>query len=181
MALNSLQDLYVEKIKDLYSAENQIIKALPKMIKGANTPQLQQAFQQHLQVTQSHAQRLEKIAQSMNKKPTGKKCAGMEGLLEEGSELLQENAEPDVLDAGLIAAAQSVEHYEIAGYGAARTWAEMLGEDEAASLLEQTLKEEKEADETLTQIAESSVNMLAEQGDGAQKPKQKATMRGSTE
>jgi ferritin-like metal-binding protein YciE len=168
MALDSLRDLYVEKLKDLYSAENQIIKALPRMIKGAETSELQQALQQHLKVTEGHVKRIEQITKGMNESPRGKKCAGMEGLLEEGKELLQEKAASDVLDAGIIAAAQSVEHYEIAGYGTARTWAEMLGEDRAAQLLEQTLKEEKEADQTLTDLAESFINAKAEEGDEAE-------------
>lgn len=165
MPLDSLRELYVEKLKDLYSAENQIIRALPRMIKGATTPELQQALQDHLKVTEGHVRRIEQITQSMNKSPRGKKCSGMEGLLQEGKELLQEQAESDVLDAGIIAAAQGVEHYEIAGYGTARTWAEMLGEGKAARLLEQTLQEEKQADELLTQLAESFINAAAEQAE----------------
>lgn len=165
MALESLRELYVEKLKDLYSAENQIIRALPRMIKSVSTPELQQALQDHLKMTEGHARRIEQITQSMNKSPRGKKCSGMEGLLEEGKELLQEQAESDVLDAGIIAAAQGVEHYEIAGYGTARTWAEMLGEGKAARLLEQTLQEEKQADELLTQLAESFINARAEEAE----------------
>jgi ferritin-like metal-binding protein YciE len=168
MALDSLQELFVDKLKDLYSAENQIIKALPRMIKNVETPELQQALQEHLKVTEGHARRLEQIAQKMGESPRGKKCMGMEGLLEEGKELMQERADSDVLDAGIIGAAQSVEHYEIAGYGTARTWAQQMGEDQAAQLLEQTLNEEKEADEKLTQIAEGYVNAMANQDDGQQ-------------
>lgn len=162
MSLDSLRDLYAEKLKDLYSAENQIIRALPRIIKNATTPELQQALQEHLKVTEEHARRIEKIAAQNGVSPRGKKCAGMEGLLEEGKELLQEKSDSEVLDAGLIAAAQSVEHYEIAGYGTARTWAEMLGDQKGASLLEQTLQEEKQADETLTALAEDFINQMAE-------------------
>jgi ferritin-like metal-binding protein YciE len=165
MALESLQDLYVEKIKDLYSAENQIIKALPRMIKGATTPQLSQALQDHLRVTETHAQRLEQIAAEMGESPRGKKCVGMEGLLEEGKELFKEKPEPEVLDAGIIGAAQNVEHYEIASYGTARAWALMLGMDRAAELHQQTLDEEKEADELLTTLAENMVNEMAAEND----------------
>lgn len=164
MSLDSLRDLYVEKLKDLYSAENQIVKALPRIIKNASTPELQQALTEHLRVTEGHVRRIEKISQQLGVSPRGKKCAGMEGLLEEGKELLKEQADSDVLDAGLIAAAQSVEHYEIAGYGTARTWAEMLGDSKGADLLSQTLNEEKEADETLTALAENYINQMAENG-----------------
>lgn len=159
MEMNSLQDLYVEKLQDLYSAENQIIKALPKMIQRTSNQDLKRALQQHLEVTQQHAQRLEQLAQRMNKKAQGKMCKGMQGLLEEGDELLQKPGDPQVLDAGLIAAAQSVEHYEIAGYGTAGTWAQQLGDNASAQLLEQTLNEEKDADDKLTQIAENPVNV----------------------
>jgi ferritin-like metal-binding protein YciE len=155
MALESLQELYVDKIKDLYSAENQIIKALPRMISGASTPELQQALQEHLKVTEKQAQRLERIAEDIGKSPKGKKCAGMEGLLEEGKELLKEKPEQDVLDAGIIAAAQSVEHYEIAGYGTAATWAKLLGYNRALPLLLQSLEEEKQADLLLSRLAKS--------------------------
>ncbi|HZQ06285.1 MAG TPA: ferritin-like domain-containing protein [Anaerolineae bacterium] len=161
MALQSLDDLYADKLKDLYSAENQILKALPKMVKAADTPELGQALQEHYNVTQGHVQRLEQIAMNLGIKLRGKKCVGMEGLLEEGKELLQEKADPDVMDAGIIGAAQSVEHYEIAGYGTARAFAQMLGMRDAANLLQQTLDEEKEADQTLTRIAENMVNQRA--------------------
>ncbi len=159
--MENLQELYVDKLKDLYSAENQIIKALPRMIKGASTPELQRALEEHLKVTEKQAQRLEQIAQNMGKSVRGKKCAGMEGLLEEGKELFKEKPEPDVLDAGIIAAAQSVEHYEIAGYGTAATWAKLLGYDKALGLLLQSLEEEKEADKKLTMLAKQSVNTMA--------------------
>ena len=165
MALQSLDDLLADKLKDLYSAENQILKALPKMVKAAEAPQLSQALQDHYNVTQGHVQRLEQIASNLGIRLRGKKCVGMEGLLEEGKELLQEKADPDVLDAGIIGAAQSVEHYEIAGYGTARAFAQMLGMRDAANLLQQTLDEEKEADQTLTRIAENMVNQRAAESD----------------
>lgn len=166
MSMNTMQDYFVDEIKDLYSAENQIIKALPGMIKATESAELQQALTQHLEVTKTHAQRLEQIASGLGKPPTGKKCKGMEGLLEEGKEAVEEGKNPDVLDAAIIGAAQRVEHYEIAGYGTARTHAMLLGNQKAADLLEATLKEEKEADETLTQIAESSVNEIAIESNG---------------
>ncbi|HEY3475598.1 MAG TPA: ferritin-like domain-containing protein [Anaerolineales bacterium] len=158
----TLEDLYTDLLKDLYSAEKQIVKALPKMAKNAQSPDLQRAFQEHLRQTEGQVERIERIFSEMGGSPRGKKCVGMEGLVAEGNELLQENAEPDVLDAGLIAAAQKVEHYEIASYGTARAWAERLGYDKAARLLQQTLEEESMANEKLTRIAESHVNMEAQ-------------------
>jgi Uncharacterized protein conserved in bacteria len=158
----TLDDLYTDLLKDLYSAEKQLVKALPKIAKNAQSPDLQKAFQEHLKQTEGHVERIERIFSDMDGSPRGKKCVGMEGLIEEGNELLQEDAEPDVLDAGLIAAAQKVEHYEIAGYGTARAWAQRLGYDSAARLLKQTLDEESLANEKLTKIAESHVNMEAQ-------------------
>ena len=158
----TLEDLYTDLLKDLYSAEKQLVKALPKMAKNAQSPDLQKAFQQHLKQTEGQVERIERIFSDLEGSPRGKKCVGMEGLIEEGNELLQEDAEPDVLDAGLIAAAQKVEHYEIAGYGTARAWAQRLGYDSAARLLQQTLEEESLANEKLTKIAESHVNMEAQ-------------------
>ena len=158
----TLEDLYTDLLKDLYSAEKQLVKALPKMAKNAQSPDLQKAFQQHLKQTEGQVERIERIFSDLEGSPRGKKCVGMEGLIEEGNELLQEDVEPDVLDAGLIAAAQKVEHYEIAGYGTARAWAERLGYDSAARLLQETLEEESMANEKLTQIAESHVNMEAQ-------------------
>jgi ferritin-like metal-binding protein YciE len=158
----TLDDLYTDLLKDLYSAEKQLVKALPKMAKNAQSPDLQKAFQEHLRQTEGQVDRIERIFSDMNGSPRGKKCVGMEGLIEEGNELLQEDVEPDVLDAGLIAAAQKVEHYEIAGYGTARAWAVRLGYDAAARLLQETLEEESMANEKLTQIAESRVNMEAQ-------------------
>jgi len=165
MEMESLRDLYIEELKDLYSAEKQLVRALPKMVKNATNPQLKEAFQNHLEETEGHVARLEEIFESLESSPRGKKCVGMEGLIEEASELLEEDAEDDVLDAGLISKAQHVEHYEMAGYGTVRTWAQTLGEDHHVELLEQTLQEEKNADRLLTQIAESGVNIDAEVGD----------------
>jgi ferritin-like metal-binding protein YciE len=164
MKLDSLQILYVEELRDLYNAENQLLKALPKMAKGASAPELKQAFEDHLDQTKEHVVRLEEIFEKLDKKPTGKTCHGMKGLVEEGSEILEEDGEDSVLDAGIIAAAQKVEHYEIASYGTVRTFAEMLGEDDAARLLQQTLDEEGETDERLTELAEGIINIEATAG-----------------
>ncbi len=166
MAMQSLKDLYIEQLKDLYSAESQIEKALPKMIDRASHDELKNALQEHLQVTKEQRQRLERIFEQLGEKPTGHECKGMKGLIEEGSEMLEKKGNRDVLDAGIIAAAQRVEHYEIAGYGTARTYAERLGEEDAADLLDQTLQEEADADEELTEIAESTVNRHAQAAAG---------------
>jgi len=160
--ITTLEDLYTDMLKDLYSAEKQLVKALPKMAKAAQSPDLQKAFQNHLKQTEGHVDRIERIFSDMEGSPRGKKCAAMEGLVEEGSELLQEDIEPNVLDAGLIAAAQKVEHYEIASYGTVRAWAERLGKNRAVPLLQQTLDEESAANEKLTQIAESQANLVAQ-------------------
>ncbi len=160
--MTTLEDLYMDMLKDLYSAEKQLVKALPKMAKNSQSSDLQQAFQEHLKQTEGHVERIERIFSELGGSPRGKKCVGMEGIIEEGSELMKENVDPDVLDAGLIAAAQKAEHYEIASYGAARTWAERLGHNSAAQLLQQTLDEEGEANKKLTQIAVSHVNMEAQ-------------------
>jgi ferritin-like metal-binding protein YciE len=165
MKLKSLQDLFADEIKDLYSAETQIVKALPKMAKAASSSELKEAFEQHLEQTKDHVQRLEQICDKLDISPKGKKCKAMQGLIEEGSELMSDGAESMVLDAALIAAAQRVEHYEIAGYGCARTFANHLGHDEAASLLQQTLEEEGETDKKLTQLAESEINVQAAQAE----------------
>jgi ferritin-like metal-binding protein YciE len=164
MNLNSLEDLYTHLLKDLYSAEKQLVEALPKIAKAAQAAELRQAFEDHLRQTEGHVERIESLFEAMEGSPGGTRCVGMEGLVEEGSELLKEDAPADVLDAGLIAAAQKVEHYEIASYGTARTWARQLGRDEAADILQQTLDEESMANELLTQIAESHVNIQAEEG-----------------
>ena len=159
--IRTLEDLFIDLLKDLYSAEKQLVKALPKMAKNAQASDLQKAFQDHLKQTEKQAERIERIFSDLEGSPRGKKCVGMEGLVAEGDEIMKEAAEPDALDAGLIAAAQKVEHYEIAGYGTARAWARHLGYDNAAQLLEQTLEEESLANELLTRIAESHVNMEA--------------------
>jgi ferritin-like metal-binding protein YciE len=161
--MDSLQELYVEQIKDLYSAENQILKALPRMMKAASSPDLKKAFAKHERQTREHAKRLERIAKELGEKPTGKKCHGMEGLIEEGKELMKEKPGPDVLDAGLISAAQHVEHYEMAGYGTVRTWARLLGYERQAQLLQTTLEEEEQTDKELTALAEAFVNEEAAQ------------------
>ena len=160
--MNTLEDLFIDLLKDLYSAEKQLVKALLKMAKAAHASDLKQAFQDHLAQTEDQVERLDQIFSDLEGSPRGKKCVGMEGLIEEGNELMQENVEPDVMDAGLIAAAQKVEHYEIASYGTVRTWAQQLGHDRAARLLQETLDEEGEANKKLTQIAESHVNMQAQ-------------------
>jgi ferritin-like metal-binding protein YciE len=153
MALNELRDLYVHELRDLYNAEKQITKALPKMIKAASHDELRSAFEEHLEVTREQMSRLEQIFETMGERAAGPKCKGMEGLIEENKEMLEEDAEPSVCDAALIVGAQKVEHYEIAGYGSVRTFAQMLGETQAARLLERTLREEEETDRKLTEIA----------------------------
>jgi len=160
--IGTLEDLYMDMLRDLYSAEKQLVKALPKMAKAAHSSDLQQAFREHLGQTEQHVERIERIFSDLEGSPRGKKCVGMEGLIEEGSELMKENIDHDVLDAGLIAAAQKVEHYEIASYGTARTWAERMGHNGAARLLQETLEEESMANEKLTQIAESHINIQAQ-------------------
>jgi ferritin-like metal-binding protein YciE len=162
MELDSLRKLYEQELKDLHSAERQIIAALPRMIKAASNQGLKAALQEHLEVTREQLGRLDTIFENLGKKGTGKKCKGMEGVLEEGKELLEEDAEPEVLDAGIIAAAQHVEHYEMAGYGTVVAYARLLGDSTAEKLLQRTLAEEKEADEKLTALAESTINVEAE-------------------
>jgi ferritin-like metal-binding protein YciE len=163
--MDTLRELYVEGLKDLWSAENQILKGLPRMIKAASHPQLKRAFTKHEAQTRQQVKRIERIMKELGESPRGKKCVGMEGLIEEAKELLSEKPEPNVLDAGLISAAQHVEHYEIAGYGTARTWARLLGYENQAALLEQTLEEEKATDLLLTDIATSQINIDAEEAD----------------
>lgn len=164
MKLESLRDLFVEELKDLYNAEHQLLKALPKMAKAASSADLKRAFESHLKETKGQVDRLEKVFASLDLSPKGKKCKAMAGLVEEGAELMKEDADPDVMDAGLIAAAQRVEHYEMAGYGCVRTYAKLLGETKAAALLQQTLDEEGAADKKLTQIA-ATINVEAESDD----------------
>jgi ferritin-like metal-binding protein YciE len=158
MKLNTLEQLYVSELRDLYSAENQLLKALPKMARGASSPELKDAFQKHLEQTKGHVERLEELFEQLDESPKGKTCHGMKGLIEEGSELLKEDGENSVLDAGMIVAAQKVEHYEIASYGSVRTFANLLGRDQEAKLLQSTLDEEAETNEILNGLAESVVN-----------------------
>ena len=162
MELETLKDLYIDELKDLWSAEKQLAKALPKMAKAANHPELAAAFRTHAKETEQHVARLERICKDLGVSPRGKKCVGMEGLIEEGNELIQEKPDEDVLDAGLISKAQHVEHYEMAGYGTVRTYARQLGYDEQADLLQQTLDEEGKTDHLLTALAESGINVAAE-------------------
>jgi len=161
MAITTLQDLYVEHLRDLYDAENQLIKALPKIAEASLSDELRQGFDEHLEQTKEHAQRLETIFEKLGEKAKGKKCKGMESLLKEGSEVLNEDMDESVKDAAIIAAAQRVAHYEIPGYGTARTFANLLGDREAATLLEQTLDEEKQTDRKLTELAEG-INVEAD-------------------
>lgn len=165
MAIESLNDLFIEQLRDLYDAENQLVKALPKMAEGATSDELREGIEEHLEQTKGHVERIEQIFESLGGKAKAKKCKGMEGVIKEGSEALDEDMDADVKDAAIIAAAQRVEHYEIAGYGTARTFANLLGEREAASLLEQTLQEEKDTDAKLTELAEG-INVAAEKGEG---------------
>ncbi|MES2765393.1 MAG: ferritin-like domain-containing protein [Bacteroidota bacterium] len=164
MTLETLNDLYIAQLKDLYSAENQLLKALPKMAKAASTPELKSAFTKHLGETEKQVERLESIFKTLDAKPGGHKCKAMEGLLEEGEEMMKEKGDPDVIDAGLIAAAQRVEHYEIAGYGCVRTYAAELGNQEHLKLLQTTLEEEGATDKNLTELAVRLVNIRAENG-----------------
>ena len=161
MDMNTLQDLYVDELRDLLSAESQLLKALPKMAKKASAPELQQAFETHLGETGTHVERLNQIFKNLGMKPRAKKCKGMQGLLEEGEEMMKEAASEDVRDAAMISAAQKVEHYEIASYGTVRTYAEMLGEKKGAKLLQQTLDEEGETDKKLTTLATNFINAEA--------------------
>ena len=186
MALNSLHKLYVEQLQDLYSAETQLVKALPKMAKAAANAQLKQAFEKHLMQTETHVQRLEQIFDQLGKKPGGHTCKGMAGLITEGEEMLKMKGDEAAVDAGLIAAAQRVEHYEMAAYGTLVAWAQVMGHTEAVDLLQQTLDEEKATDEKLTEIAESGINQEAadaahpqgdeddEDDDGQEAPRQPA-------
>lgn len=164
MQIDSLEKLFVEQLKDVYNAEKQIVRALPRMSKAAGDEELKEAFDTHLRETEKQVERLEQIFNELGKNPQGKKCAGMEGLIEEAKELLQEDVDEDVMDAGLIAAAQKVEHYEMAAYGCLKTYAGLLGNDRAVKLLEETLNEEKNADRLLSEIAERSINVEAMEG-----------------
>lgn len=161
MSVSSMEELLIDELKDLYNAEKQITKALPKLVRATTSEQLKQAFQSHLEETEGHVERLEKAFEILGKAARGKTCHGMQGVLEEGAEVIEETEKSPLRDAALIAAAQRVEHYEMAAYGSVREYAKLLGQDEIASLLEATLEEEKAADEKLTSIAASSVNREA--------------------
>jgi ferritin-like metal-binding protein YciE len=165
MKITTLEDLLVDELKDLYSAEGQLVKALPKIAKGVDSEDLQLVFEEHLRQTHKHVERLELICQKLDINPKGKKCLGMEGLLAEGMEILNNKGESEPLEAGMIGAAQRVEHYEIAAYGTARAHARQLGFTEIADLLDQTLTEEKQANDKLTYIAENKINVQAAMSD----------------
>ena len=170
MSSNGLKKLYVDELKDLYSAENQMVKALPKLAKAATSDDLRAGFEEHLEQTKEHVQRLEQIFTSLDESPKGKKCAGMQGLVAEGGEVMKEDFEGAVMDAALIGAAQRVEHYEIAAYGTVLEFAELLGESDHVSLLKQTLEEEKATDEKLTELAKE-INPQANEEVTRQEPK----------
>jgi ferritin-like metal-binding protein YciE len=172
MANDSLRELYLDELRDLYSAETQLTKALPKMAKASSNSELRQAFEEHLRQTSEQVSRLEQIFDMLREKPTGKKCLGMEGLVKEGAEVMKEDYEGAVMDAALIGAAQRVEHYEIAGYGTVREFAQLMGEEEHVSLLEQTLEEEKQTDEKLTQLAED-INSQAQEETGEEEEEER--------
>jgi ferritin-like metal-binding protein YciE len=165
MKENCLKHLYVEELKDIYSAENQMVKALPKMAKAATSADLRSGFEEHLKQTHEHVARLEQIFEALGESPKGKKCKGMEGLVAEGAEIIEEDPAPEELDAGLISAAQRVEHYEIAAYGCVYAYAKVLGEDQASSLLRKTLEEEKKTNETLTGLS-TKINIEAANSEG---------------
>ena len=162
--MESLDELLAEELKDIYSAEKQLLRALPKMAKKASAPELKTALQEHAEMTQRQIERLEDVFEALGKPAKAKTCKAMQGLIEEATEIMEEDASDSVLDAGIIAAAQKVEHYEIASYGTVRTWARLCGEEEAANLLQETLDEESQTDERLTELAESIVNPRAEEG-----------------
>jgi len=176
---NSLQELYVEQLRDLYNAESQLVKALPKMAKAAQSEALRQGFEHHLEQTNGHVDRLEQIFSAMDESPKGRKCAGMEGLVKEGEEVIKEQSSSDALDAGLIASAQRVEHYEIAAYGTVRSFAKFLGDNEAVDLLQQTLDEEKETDEKLTELSKE-VNARAMDAAQAAETEQESEEEGAS-
>jgi ferritin-like metal-binding protein YciE len=164
MSNESLKKLYVDELKDLFSAENQLVKALPKMAKAASSDELRAGFEKHLEQTKGHVQRLDEIFQSLDESPKGKKCVGMEGLVKEGSEVMAEDFDDAVLDAGLIGAARRVEHYEMAAYGAVCEFAHVLGQSRHASLLERTLAEEKQTDDKLAELAKEINAQANEEG-----------------
>jgi ferritin-like metal-binding protein YciE len=161
MSLDSLEKLFLEELKDIYNAEKQLLRALPRMAKAAESPELQQAFNKHTKETEGQVQRLERVFQELGQSARGKTCKGMQGLVEEGKEVMEKEGEGPVIDAALIASAQKVEHYEIAAYGCLRTYAQLLGLEQAVQLLQQTLEEEEATDKILNQLAESGINEAA--------------------
>lgn len=174
MQKNTLKALYVDELRDIYDAEKQLIKALPEMAEASASEELRSGFEKHLEQTKEHARRLEQIFSELGEKPTGKKCKAMQGLVAEGSEMIEEDFEGEVKDAGLISAAQRVEHYEMAAYGTVRNFASLLGEQNAASLLEQTLNEEKETDQNLTELSDS-INSEAASYQAEEREKERPT------
>ena len=163
-----LNDLFLDTLKDIFHAEKQLLRALPKMARAANSDELRQAFETHKEETQGQVERLEQVFEILGKRASGKPCEAMQGLVAEGQEIMEEFKDSDALDAGLISSAQAIEHYEISRYGTLRTWAQQLGMDDAANLFEETLEEEKKTDQLLTEIAESSANEEAEQRQAAE-------------
>jgi ferritin-like metal-binding protein YciE len=175
MEHNELKELYMDELRDLYDAENRLLKALPKLAKAARSDKLRAGFEEHLEQTRGHVGRLEEIFEALNGKPSGKKCAGMAGLVKEGEEIMDEDFSAEVMDAALISAAQRVEHYEIAAYGCVSAWARLLGESEANALLEKTLEEEKETDQKLTELS-GEINLEAKgAGEGAEEEEEETT------
>jgi ferritin-like metal-binding protein YciE len=179
MEHNELKELYIDELRDLYDAENKLVKALPKLAKASHSDKLRSGFEEHLEQTRGHVSRLEEIFEALDEKPTGKKCAGMTGLVKEGEEIMDEEFSPEVMDAALISAAQRVEHYEIAAYGCVRTWAELLGESEASQLLEKTLEEEKETDQKLTELSQE-INVEAKGAGGEAEAKEEESEQEAT-
>jgi ferritin-like metal-binding protein YciE len=183
MSHNNLKGLYVDELRDLYSSEQQLIKALPKMAKAANSDELRKGFEGHLEQTRQHATRLEQILSALGEPVKGKKCKGMAGIVSEGGEMMAADFKGALMDAALISAAQRVEHYEIAAYGAVHAYAEVMGESEAASLLQQTFDEEKETDQKLTELSEEinseAFNSGAEAEAAETKPRHRTAKAGS--
>ena len=178
--MKDLNELFLEELADIYDAEKQLVKALPKMAQAAHSQELQSAFEDHLEQTQQHVQRVEEVFRIFDAKAKGKKCEAMAGLIEEAEDIMKEETTEAVMDAALIAAAQKVEHYEIATYGCLRTWAELLGKDDALDLLEETLNEEKDVDESLTDIA-TNINEQAKEGAETEEEEEPSARRGRTE
>ena len=172
--MNTLEDLFLDSLADMHYAENQLVKALPKMAKGASSEELRNGIEEHLEQTQGHVQRLEQIFEALGESPKGKKCAGMEGLIKEGSEVLSEDYEGETLDAAIIGAAQRIEHYEIAAYGTVKAFAQTLGENDHISLLETTLNEEKETDQKLTDLAEDINEQATQEAEGEEEESEDA-------